>query len=250
LRTSIDDLLVRFTSSGLQNNRIQVQSQIIELPRGSSNPRTIAESQLLSLVWDKSLPRIDLEKTAATQRVVQGESLSVYAREDLSGVEKILYSFQIDDRGGLVSPTTAWPGYQGDSRRFALPTKKLDEGEHKLYAILVDRAGNESSRYDFQVIVQPIPTTALEPEVNSIHGLVTFYSPVRGISVLLQGPVSRRTETDGNGKFRFEDLPPGEYQLIVRGRFDGSRSGERQRSVIVQPPPNEPSRVEISFRFP
>ena len=41
--------------------------------------------------------------------------------------------------------------------------------------------------------------------------------PAVGVTVAVEGPVNRRTQSDRSGGFAFTDLPPGEYVIRIEG---------------------------------
>jgi hypothetical protein len=82
---------------------------------------------------------------------------------------------------------------------------------------------------------------------RSLRGQVTTYDtipgkyvPAPGVPVEL-GPLARRTTTNSAGKFDFQDLPAGEFTLIV-----GTEDAKVIRSVSLSP---EPGSVKVDIKL-
>jgi hypothetical protein len=115
---------------------------------------------------------------------------------------------------------------------------------------LVDRAGNESVPRELRIVVKPVPKPVERQNLNRLEGLVLFYEhPLKGMTVFLEGPEFRQTQSDEKGYFRFLDLPPGNYRVVARGRFDSGREGPMETRVTVPPPPNKLPLLKIDFQF-
>jgi hypothetical protein len=88
---------------------------------------------------------------------------------------------------------------------------------------------------------------------NFVRGVVTLYErPIAGMEVLLtvDGSQVESTLTDGFGRFGFDGVAPGRYDLVARGVVHDIIRNGPPVSVLVQPPPAKPTRVRVLLQGP
>lgn len=83
---------------------------------------------------------------------------------------------------------------------------------------------------------------------NSVRGVVTLYQrPIAGMEVLLtfDGSQVESTLTDPFGRFGFDGVAPGRYNLVARGVVHDIIRNGPPVSIFVQPPPAKPTDVRL-----
>jgi hypothetical protein len=128
-----------------------------------------------------------------------------------------------------------------------LPTAPVNPGVYDVLIQAEDRVGNKSDYQKTQVEV--LAKDAAEPaRENRISGRVVFgrlkKAPAAGIAVRLiadDKPVPKPRESDEDGQFVFDNVPPGVYRLEAEGLIAGNwRTGTMPLEVPPAPEPIEP----------
>jgi hypothetical protein len=159
--------------------------------------------------------------------------------EDLSGVEKVEFGFDLDDSGGLEEkekPVVArQPGPDGKWTA-VVPTGDVVPGRHILLVRAVDRIGLVGRPQRVLIAIEPaskVKPKSEMPETGTIEGRVLLIDrPVSGFQVRLE-QAGRSAVSDDDGRFVFRDVPPGTYKLVAKGVALNQRR-EGSGSVIVK----------------
>ena len=84
--------------------------------------------------------------------------------------------------------------------------------------------------------------------LNAIRGIVTqFDEPIANMQVVLtvDGRQVDATRTDPFGRFGFDDVMPGPYDLVARGSIHDIIRNGPPVPIFVMPPPARPTRVRV-----
>lgn len=84
--------------------------------------------------------------------------------------------------------------------------------------------------------------------LNAIRGIVTqFDEPIANMQVVLtlKGRQVEATRTDPFGRFGFNDVMPGPYELVARGSIHDIIRNGPPVPIFVMPPPARPTRVRV-----
>ena len=84
--------------------------------------------------------------------------------------------------------------------------------------------------------------------LNAIRGIVTqFDEPIANMQVVLtvEGRQVEATRTDPLGRFGFDDVMPGPYELVARGSIHDIIRNGPPVPIFVMPPPARPTRVRV-----
>lgn len=140
-----------------------------------------------------------------------------------------------------------------------LATEKLEPGEAGLRYSVVVRARNENlDKWQFEtksVLITPRSVKSADKMGGEINGIVVAYGENKaGTSVSLAAkdaataakvtaPIAPKT-TDKDGKFKFENLPPGTYTLQGSVK-SGAYTLRGSVDVIVQAPGSQSVKLEL-----
>ncbi|TVS12999.1 MAG: carboxypeptidase regulatory-like domain-containing protein, partial [Planctomycetaceae bacterium] len=203
-------------------------------------------SEPVEIVFDDEAPQISRVQLMPGRSVAQGELLQVSllaSDGELSGVARVEAAFDLERRGEFTPETKPIPGaLQSDGRwRIDLPTAPVNPGVYDVLIRATDRVGNPSEyqRTGVEVLAKDAAKPAME---NRISGRVVFgrlaKTPTAGITVrLIEGdkPIRER-QSDKDGQFVFDKVPPGDYRLEAAGLIAGNRrTGTMQLEVPPAP---------------
>ncbi len=187
-----------------------------------------------------------------------GEPLEFDLRwnDQLSGVKKLEIGVHKDETGTLKDATKVTPPPRPGADgiwHIVVPTKDLapPEATPETYWLLLratDGAGNVSTtrKQHFTLLTQRKPPP--QPKLGSIRGRIASKDgkPRRNITVTLD-PLGRTAETDADGRFRFDKVPPGEYTLKARGSIRGNSAAVDRKVVVTQTKEPTIADVEMSM---
>ncbi len=137
--------------------------------------------------------------------------------------------------------TVTWP----------IPDTATPGTEYRLFAWATDNVGLDSTHKNVSIVVQAKPAPAemakpMGPKTGTFSGEVLYGGRgVAKVTVTMKGPVNRQAATDGNGKFEFKDLPPGDYELEAKGIASNKYRSGTLKPSIPTPPPKDPIPVTI-----
>lgn len=221
LRSRVDDLSVVLRTGSFQNQEIVVCGEIDRLPRGGGQPELVKSAEPQS-VWHDDRPPKVLE--LRNSRIDEGSPLTVEVAQDPTGITELWYAQALDPATNkMVEPKKAQR--QTGTKvlaTFLVPSEGLKPPEQAIYLAATDGAGNtgEPSRHVIQIVPKPPKPEPAKPELKKIVGSVTYRGVgMEGWSVTLRGPSMPPVQdaTSGQqGKFEFDDLPPGKYRLQVK----------------------------------
>ncbi len=218
-------------------------------------PDRVVWSEPVEIVFDDEPPQISQVRLVPGRRVVEGEllELSLLATDgELSGIAGVQAAWDVERRGEFTPESETVPGAEQTDGRWLirLPSDGVPPGVSNVLVRATDRAGNPSGYERVRVeVVDPASAAALASGTR-LTGQVVFgrlaKNPAAGISVQLTSEAQPRREqiTDPEGRFAFDDVPPGQYELVATGQIAGNRRDARMPLEISDPPPT-PEPVEL-----
>ena len=255
IRTRMDDLHVTLPPPKLKDARAGLIAQV----RLSGKE---VWSDPVELIFDSEAPRLSRLQLAPGPNVVQGGELEVSvlaSDQGLSGVAKVEAGFDLQRRGEFGDEPAPLAGsLQPDGRWVVnVPTAELKPGVYSVLVRSTDRLGNASDylKVPVKVISQDAARAGM-PAPNRVRGRVVYgklgKSPVGGATVRLIAKGDQKAiqaTTDEDGRFAFDQVVPGEYELaaevLVRGNQRSAKLG-----LQVPAPPTAVEPVELILQTP
>ena len=178
--------------------------------------------------------------------------VSVQVTDELSGVEKIEFGFDLQNHEEFdkkIEPVVVRQPSADGAWHAALPSKDLEPGQYRVLVRATDRVGNAGKQSRLVTIGPPASReTPAEAKTSTIKGRVTLQDgrPLSGIRVSLR-ETALSAVTDAEGKFTLENVPHGKYTIDAKGTGLGRElSGSKE---IVLPAPVEPAEVEFRLEW-
>ena len=210
-------------------------------------PERVVWSDPVEIVFDDQPPQISQVRLVPGRRVVEGEQLelSLLATDgELSGIAGVQAAWDVERRGEFTPESETVPGAeQADGRwLIRLPSDGVPPGVYNVLVRATDRAGNPSGYERVRVELVDSASAAAQASGTRLIGQVVFgrlaKKPAAGISVQLTSEAQPRREqiTDPEGRFAFDDVPPGQYELVATGQIAGNRRDARVPLEISDPP--------------
>jgi hypothetical protein len=270
LRVTSDRLVELLLDPAVADGRLGIEARVSDLAVTLPPPKVRAGranllaravlpdqdvwSEPVEVVFDDEPPQISQVQLVPGRSVAQGDVLeiSLLASDgELSGVASVEAAFDLERRGEFTPQTVPLPGaLQADGRwQIGLPTAPVSPGVYNVLIRAVDRVGNRSGYQRTQVEV--VSKDAAKPATdNRVVGRVVFgrlaKTPANGITVRLvaDGKPTLQRQSDEDGQFLFEKVPPGDYRLEAVALIAGNRrTGEL--NLKVPPPPETLPPVEL-----
>ena len=226
--TQVDDYVgehaVPLDIAGLKNARVRVRARL-EVDQNDPPPHE------LEVVLDGEAPVVtSLHAPAVVQ---QGHPVSISMDvKDLSGPAQAVIGIVarrgdplkleqafVQERFSSTATTDRWPIVA------SLDSAQLVPNEYFVKTRVTDRVGRQTEALTSVTIVAPLPIKKekAQPLRGTIRGVVRFgpsFKPDR-ITVRINGGAFEPTTTANGGRFRFENVPAGNYTLEARGPVKG-----------------------------
>jgi hypothetical protein len=238
LDTEVGDYAIELNPGGLQNKRFQAAAQLVLAGKNVQGAK-------VPVVLDGLPPEIKEFSTTpdAAQEMAAGQSiLAQLIVSDLSGVAQVEFGFDLNQSGDLEKDEAkilrlAQPP-ANDTWSLELSTKDLPPGRNMLMARATDFVGLQSRP-------RPIVIQIASPDAGpgkgkaakgTIRGVAMLGKlPADNIKVTLSLPGAKVQRTSDGGKFRFDNVPEGEYTLQAEGNVQNmTRKGKLEK---VHPSP-------------
>jgi len=271
VRSEVADPTVSLDLSTLPGNqRVHVRGQIVRKESEGIEVVLPGAEDVLDLYLDGGAPTVTPE--GPKRAVYENElfSVDVQARDEVSGIKQIAYAPKIQknpenkafDELVLVEPKELRLPTGGDPGTPLLVanvrlTYMFDKpGEHSLWFQATDNSGNKSdlAEPELTITVRKIPAPvaggpAKGPgnEPNRLEGRVVFPPGGRGQigKVILTGPTNREAKPSDDGRFVFEKLPPGDYEVKAEGIVNNSEGKSEPVKVTVEPAPKKMDPITV-----
>jgi hypothetical protein len=261
LRARVNDFERPLDLKPYRNQAVHLRAQIVRKEGEGEADTPIAEKELV-LYLDGEPPI--LTATGPRRPVYENQPfrVDVKARDEITAVKLVQFAVKTQknaenkefDEFVLVDPKPIRPDGAGN---YPLQHKFEKEGEQTLYFQAVDMSGNKSGVEEVTVLVRkpavPIPTTpdkgAPAEEFGKIDGRVVLPDGARGqgLKVTLNGKVTKTAKPDDDGRFVFDRLPAGEYELKLEGIVNNSVGKSEPKKVVVVPgKPSEPVTLTLT----
>ncbi len=244
----VSDFTIRLSPGGLRNKPVDLIAHLLLAAAGPGGNRVAAEDSV-GVILDGAAPEVRIQVPG--QPTPQGAELPVSAEtDDLSGVEKMEFGFDLDGSSDLEEsekPKVLQQAGGAEKWSTRLPTKELEPGRYRLMARATDRVGYTGKRIQEVTIAPPAGDAKPAPsKTSTIQGRVVLGDrPVPRVTVRLEG-TGLSAVSDADGRFTLEDVPHGNYTLRAKGiALNRFREGSAK---VVLPAATEPAVVQIELQ--
>ena len=219
IRADVADFDIKLSTGGLKNKRVDVAARLLLPGRGPTQDRVIAT---VPIILD-GLPPV-FRDLRMGDGVEQGKKLLIAADVvDLGGVASVEAAFDLNDSQSLdkadkpkqlrLAADGLW--------NVALGTKDLEPGLYMVVVRATDRVNNTKTATARVKVIRPPdktkPKTPPPPATGTITGRVFLGDQnCSGMAVRLV-ETGQTATTDSTGRFQFDNIPAGPYQLTVTG---------------------------------
>ncbi len=248
----VGDFKIPMGANGLKNTKVRIAAELL-LPGREPAENTRPARDFVRVVLDAAPPVFDVE--APGRPVPRGENIRISAtvRDELSGVEKMEFSFDLqnaDDFDKKIEPKVVRQPSADGTWNAALPTGDLEPGQYRVLVRATDRVGYASKQHRLVTIgpAAAAAQAAAAPKTSTIAGRVVLQDgrPLANIRVTLRD-ASKAGVTNGDGRFTFRDLPAGKYVIEAKGTALGREVAGKQE--VVLPASTEPAAVELRLEW-
>jgi hypothetical protein len=263
INPQITDFDTELETGGIENDTLTIFASLRE--RGAPEVR----SNEVSVFMDGTPPSIG--RIRSDSEVEKGQVFRIeFPVTDESKVEKVEVALSsrpdFDDFEKQTIKQDATPSGNGDTYVVEFPdgaTNQLVTGLK--YTILV-RAKNKNlatwsfAKKEVQVIAKRTPTAGKSQPGATVLGTVILDGQPRAeATVTLTRPADPSTgikleqevrKTTKDGKFKFENVPPGKYKLVATAAHEaGYPLASEEKSFEVRSPPTAPPPFELKLRL-
>jgi hypothetical protein len=240
---TVSDIELTLDTEGRADSRFDVVARLV--PEPSEQRRTVILDGLAPELHD-----IDAELAGA---VISASVLAGETSDSQSGVNRVefavLKSADWKAKQGSAPATFAQPepATLGADGRWSAEIKRPTEpGNYVVLARAIDNAGNESEVSDYPLAIAK-PRDAKGPAGDGKNSLIGSFT-VRGAKpdssanwrVSLKGPKSVGPVSANAGRYSFKGLPPGKYELTIKGDF-GKTETWGPKEITIEAPPAKPT---------
>jgi hypothetical protein len=253
LQTETSDFVALLDLRPYRNQPVHVRAQLVERRQDGEavlgSAGDMADKEIV-LYLDSERPTLFPQGPSRPVYENQKFVVEVQARDEVTEVAQVQFALSTKrdpsgknpDEVELVEP----------KRILRLPTGAYQlshafekAGEPSLFFQATDMAGNKSEIKEVTVVVIKLPTatdSAAPPpgaQLGRIEGRATLPAGAGGsitrVTLSRGGKVYRVVNKPADGRFVFEKLPPGEYEVKAEGTVAGNFGKPMPVSVTVEP---------------
>ena len=246
------DFRIPMSTGGLKNTKVRILAELRLADRDPAEGPALVRDYV-RVVLDGASPVFELH--APGRPVPRGVNavISVRVTDELSGVDKMEFGFDLEGKGEFdkkLEPKVLRQPSADGTWTVGLPTTDLEPGQYRVLVRATDRVGYSRKQHALITIGPPAAAreTPSAAATSTIRGRVVLQNerPLPNIRVSLR-ETSQVAVTDSDGRFTFQNLPPGKYTIDAKGAALGREvAGSKE---IVLPAPTEPAVVELSLEW-